>query len=154
MQKGHCAEGCAEGMRRVSVWRECTEGCVEGLSAKRSLHGAVHGGVCGGSECKKVIAQRGAWRGCVERVAEGLSAKRSLHRGDAQRECMEGVCGGVRRGMHGGGAWSDVQRGNLLWVYVLFQKYCSLPKNGLQGEYILFPYNIYLYQKIDRPGFA
>ena len=27
-------------------------------------------------------------------------------------------------------------------------------KNGLQSEYILFPYNIYLYQKIDGPGFA
>ena len=27
-------------------------------------------------------------------------------------------------------------------------------KNVLQHEYILFPYNIYLYQKIDRPGFA
>ena len=27
-------------------------------------------------------------------------------------------------------------------------------KNGLQGEYILFSYNIYLYQKIDVPGFA
>ena len=41
MQKGHCAEGCAEG-----------------LSAKRSLHG----GVRGGSECKKVIVRRGARR--------------------------------------------------------------------------------------------
>ena len=27
-------------------------------------------------------------------------------------------------------------------------------KNVLQHEYILFPYNIYLYQKIDGPGFA
>ena len=37
MQKGHCAEGC-----------------VEGLSAKRLLRG--------GSECKKVIVRRGARR--------------------------------------------------------------------------------------------
>ena len=34
MQKGHCAEGCVEGVR-------------------------------GGSECKKVIAQRGAAEGCT-----------------------------------------------------------------------------------------
>ena len=27
-------------------------------------------------------------------------------------------------------------------------------KNVLQDEYILFPDNIYLYQKIDRPGFT
>ena len=45
MQKGHCAEGCAEG-----------------LSAKRSLRGGVRRGVLGGSECKKVIARRGARR--------------------------------------------------------------------------------------------
>ena len=41
MHKGHCAEGCAEG-----------------LSAKRSLRG----GVRRGSECKKVIARRGVRR--------------------------------------------------------------------------------------------
>ena len=41
----------------------------------------VHGGVRGGSECKKIIVWRGARRVCVE----GLSAKRSLR-------------GGVRRG--------------------------------------------------------
>ena len=40
------------------------EGCAEGLSAKRLLRG----GVCRGSECKKVIAQRGALRGCARRV--------------------------------------------------------------------------------------
>ena len=37
----------------------------------------------------------------------------------------------------------------------LYKNYCKLSqKNVLQHEYILFPYNIYLYQKIDRPGFA
>ena len=37
----------------------------------------------------------------------------------------------------------------------LYKNYCKLsPKNVLQHEYILFPYNIYLYQKIDRQGFA
>ena len=94
MQKGHCAEGCAEGVRggvcgeseckKVIVWRGAWRGCME----------RVRGGVHGGSECKKVIAQRGAWTGCVE----GLSEKRSLHervRGEcARRGYMEGVCGG------------------------------------------------------------
>ena len=37
----------------------------------------------------------------------------------------------------------------------LYKNYCKLSqKNVLQHEYILFPHNIYLYQKIDRPGFA
>ena len=62
--------------------------CAEGLSAKRSLHGGVRGGVYRGSECKKVIV----WRGCAEGCAEGLSAKRLLRRGS---ECKKVI---VQRG--------------------------------------------------------
>ena len=82
MQKGHCVEGCPEG-------------------------------VCGGSECKKFIAQRGVQRWCADGVRRG-GAQRGVQRGvwrGCVEECTEGVCGGC------------VRTGNLLWVYVLFQKY-------------------------------
>ena len=49
MQKGHCAEGCAEGVRGGSECKKViargAEGCAEGLSAKRSLRGGVRRGV-------------------------------------------------------------------------------------------------------------
>ena len=59
MQKGHCTEGCiegvcAEGLSAKRSLRRGAEGCAEGLSAKRLLRG--------GSECKKVIVRRGARR--------------------------------------------------------------------------------------------
>ena len=72
MQKGHCAEGCAEGLsakrllhggvRRVGAWRRCVEGVCRGVHGVGAWRRCAEG-VRGGSECKKVsAAQRGARR--------------------------------------------------------------------------------------------
>ena len=80
-------------------------GCTEGVCR----------GVHGGSECKKVIARRGAWRGCMEGCTEGVRggsecknviARRGCAEGlSAKGHCMEGCTERYAEGVCGGGAW-------------------------------------------------
>ena len=66
MQKGHCG-GVRRGSKRsrggVCGGSECKKVIARRFTQRGCAEG-VHGGVRGGSECKKVIVRRGARRGC------------------------------------------------------------------------------------------